>query len=103
MAPNPGKERRAGARDANAPHAKRQSTAAARVEQAHLGGLGGTSLVLGVRWSFRGKDAGSVNSRKLLARLRYQGGAGGEQRGPTAQATFRQGLVHAVHQSGEAI
>src|SRR5436190_5929713 len=50
-----------------------------------LGGLGGTPLVVGVRWSFRGKDAGSVNSRKLLARLRYQGGASvGEQRGPTA-------------------
>src|SRR5205823_13435828 len=47
--------------------------------------LAGRSLVVGVRWSFRGKDAGSVNSRKLLARLRYQGGASvGEQRGPTA-------------------
>src|SRR5213592_3220108 len=91
MAPNPGKERRAGARDANAPHAKRQSTAAARVEQAHLGGLGGTSLVVGVRWSFRGKDAGSVNSRKLLARLRTP--PRGVQRGPTAQTAFRQALL----------
>src|SRR5512133_4380996 len=35
MATDPRKERRAGARDANAPHAKRQSTAAATVEQAH--------------------------------------------------------------------
>src|SRR4029077_3556222 len=35
MATDPRKERRAGARDANTPHAKRQSTAAATVEQAH--------------------------------------------------------------------
>src|SRR5512133_1240880 len=35
MATDPRKERRPGARDANAPHAKRQSTAAATVQQAH--------------------------------------------------------------------
>src|SRR6266487_5059174 len=58
-----------------------------------LGGLGGTSLVVGVRWSFRGKDAGSVNSRRVLAGLRNEGGAGGEQRGPTAQTTFRQAML----------
>jgi exopolyphosphatase / guanosine-5'-triphosphate,3'-diphosphate pyrophosphatase len=49
MATDPRKERRAGARDANAPHAKRQSTAAATVEQAHrlvariTGALGATA------------------------------------------------------------
>src|ERR671931_759108 len=35
-----------------------------------LGGFGGTSLVVGVRWPFRGKDAGSPNSGQLLGRLR---------------------------------
>jgi glyoxylase-like metal-dependent hydrolase (beta-lactamase superfamily II) len=35
-----------------------------------LGGLGGTPLVAGARWSFRGKDAGSVRTRKVRARLR---------------------------------
>src|SRR2546430_3092811 len=29
--------------------------------QTLLGGFGGTALVVGVRWSFRGKDAGSVH------------------------------------------
>ena len=35
-----------------------------------LGGLGGTSLVLGVRWSFRGKDAGSARSSDGRAPMR---------------------------------
>src|SRR5205823_13686703 len=52
------------------------------------GRLGGTSLVVGVRCSVGGKDAGSVNSKMLLARLRTR--HPGEERGPTAQATFRQ-------------
>src|SRR5438309_2340626 len=55
-----------------------------------LGGLGGTSLVVGVRWSVRGKDAGSVRSRRLRARLRTP--PRGEQRGPATQTTFRQVL-----------
>jgi hypothetical protein len=29
-------------------------------------------LAVGVRWSFRGKDAGSVRSEELRARLRTQ-------------------------------
>jgi hypothetical protein len=33
------------------------------VKKGWLGGLGGTLLVAGVRWSFRGKDAGSVRSQ----------------------------------------
>src|SRR5206468_3135665 len=32
-----------------------------------LGGFGGTSLVVGVRWSFRGKDAGSPDSSAIGA------------------------------------
>src|ERR671935_1326828 len=56
-----------------------------------LGGLGGTLLVVGVRCSFRGKDAGSVNSEELLARLRTQ--HRDEERGPTAQRMFRQALL----------
>src|SRR4029077_2969076 len=54
------------------------------------GGFGGTALVVRVRLSFGGKDAGSVNSQSYWPRLRNQGGAGGEQRGPTAQTLFRQ-------------
>src|SRR5438093_10163306 len=45
--------------------------------------LGGTSLVAGVRCSFRGKDAGSTGSRPLSVRPRTQ--HRGEQRGPAAQ------------------
>ena len=37
-----------------------------------LGGLGGTVLVVGVRWASRGKDAGIVRSRRLRARPRTQ-------------------------------
>src|SRR5919197_5420581 len=56
-----------------------------------LGGFGGTSLVVGVRWPFRGKDAGSPNSGQLLGRLRTRPRGG--QRGPTAQTRFRQALL----------
>ena len=48
-------------------------------------------LVAGMRWSFAGKDAESVNSRKLLARPRTQ--PAGVQRGPAAQPLFRQALM----------
>jgi hypothetical protein len=47
-------------------------------------------LVAGVRCSFRGKDAGSVRSRRLRARPRTP--HRGEQRGPAAQTIFRQTL-----------
>src|SRR6266542_1057759 len=61
---------------------------------AELGGLGGTSLVVGVRRPFRGKDAGSPCSGLLQGRLRTQPGGG--QRGPTAQTRFRQALLIVV-------
>ena len=57
---------------------------------ARLGGLGGTCLVDGVRCSFRGKDAGSVDSCQLSTRLRTP--HRDEQRGPSAQRPFRQAL-----------
>jgi len=41
---------------------------------------------LGVRWSFRGKDAGSVRTWKVRARLRTQ--HPGEQRGPEPRRWF---------------
>ena len=47
-------------------------------------------LAGGVRWSFRGKDAGSVRIRRIRARLRTR--PRGERRAPTAQASFRQTL-----------
>src|SRR3989442_12767853 len=65
-------------------------TAICRSEYLTLGGLGGTPLVAGVRWSFRGKDAGSARSRRLRVRLRTP--PRGEQRGPAAQSVFRQVL-----------
>ena len=37
-----------------------------------LGGFDGTLLVAGARWSFRGKDAGSVRIEEIRARLRTQ-------------------------------
>jgi hypothetical protein len=43
-------------------------------------------LVAGVRWSFRGKDAGSVRIDEIRARLRTP--HRGEQRGPAAQPYF---------------
>jgi ferredoxin-NADP reductase len=46
------------------------------------------ALATGVRWSFAGKDAGRVNSEELLAQPRTL--TAGEQRGPVAQAPFRQ-------------
>src|SRR4029453_11795547 len=65
-----------------------------------LGGVGGTPLVAGARWSFRGKDAGSVRSRRLWARLRTQ--HRGEQRVPAAQSVFRQALLlDRVQDAGE--
>ena len=55
------------------------------------GGRDGTSLVVGVRWPFRGKDAGSPHSGELCGRprTRHRGG----QRGPTAQTRFRHALL----------
>ena len=47
----------------------RSSGARTSIPAAFLGGSSGTALVVGLRCSFGGKDAGSVNSRKLLARL----------------------------------
>jgi hypothetical protein len=43
-------------------------------------------LVAGVRWSFRGKDAGSVRIGAIRARLRTP--PRGEQRGPAASEYF---------------
>ena len=43
-------------------------------------------LVAGVRWSFRGKDAGSVRIGVIRARLRTP--PRGEQRGPAASEYF---------------
>ena len=37
--------------------------AAVELETLTLGAFGGTALVAGARWSFAGKDAGSVNSQ----------------------------------------
>ena len=48
-------------------------------------------LVAGVRWSFRGKDAGSVRSQWLRTRPRTQ--SRGEQCGPAAQTIFRRTLL----------
>ena len=62
-----------------------------RSHPAILGGFGGTSLVAGVRWSFRGKDAGSVRISAIRARLRTP--PRGEQRGPAAQTVLRQTLL----------
>ena len=56
-----------------------------------VGGSGRASLVVGVRWSFRNKDAGSVRSLTLRARPRTQ--SSGEQRAPAAQAVLRQTLL----------
>ena len=47
--------------------------------------------VAGVRWSFRGKDAGTVRSRRLRARPRTP--HRGEQRGPATPPTFRRALL----------
>jgi hypothetical protein len=44
------------------------------------------SLVPGVRWSFRGKDAGSAQASSAWARLRTL--PRGEQRGPGTQLHF---------------
>ena len=48
-------------------------------------------LVAGVRWSFRGKDAGSARIDEIRVRLRTR--PRGEQRGPAAQTVFRQALL----------
>jgi peptidyl-prolyl cis-trans isomerase B (cyclophilin B) len=52
------------------------------------------SLVVGVRCSFRSKDAGSVGSGALRARPRTP--HRGEQRGPAAQTLFRHALLGVV-------
>ena len=57
-----------------------------RLNAARLGGFGGTSLVAGVRCSFRGKDAGSARTRLVGARLRTP--HRGEQRGPGHRRRF---------------
>src|SRR5918999_2865650 len=57
-----------------------------------LGGLGGTSLVAGVRWAARGKDAGSVRIEIKYGRNRGRRLAA-IQRGPAAQPMFRQALL----------
>jgi hypothetical protein len=48
-------------------------------------------LAAGGRWSFRGKDAGSVRIGVIRARLRTP--PRGEQRGRAAQPVFRQALL----------
>src|SRR5438034_552849 len=58
------------------------STAGA-LRQSLLGGASATSFAAGVRWSFRGKDAGSARIRPIRARLRTR--HRGEQRAPAAQ------------------
>ena len=68
------------ARAAGGRRAVRQDRA---LDPVGLGGFGGMALVAGVRWSFRGKDAGSVRTGSIRARLRTQ--HRGEQRGPAAQ------------------
>ena len=50
----------------------------------HAGGFGGISLAVGVRWSFRNKDAGSVRSRRLRARPRTQSSGRAARPGGTA-------------------
>src|SRR5205814_2313381 len=60
-------------------------------ERELVGGFGGTLLVAGVRWPFRGKDAGRPNSGLLLGRLRTPPRGG--QRGPAAQTRFRRALL----------
>jgi len=51
------------------------------------------ALVPRARCSFRGEDAGRVNSHKLLAQPRTL--PRGEQRGLGAQTLFRQSLLYA--------
>ena len=53
-------------------------------------------FAVGVRWSFRGKDAGSARIG-IRARLRTR--PRGEQRGSTAQSAFRQGLLNTARGS----
>jgi len=57
-----------------------------------LGGFGGTSLVAGVRWAARGKDAGRVRIGLKYGRARGRSLAP-IQRGPAAQPMFRQVLL----------
>ena len=55
-----------------------------------LGGFGGLALVAGVRWSFRGKDAGAPIAEAIGAtRTQHRG----DQRGPVAQPLLRQTLL----------
>ena len=61
------------------------------LRQTLLGGFGGIPLVAGVRWSFRGKDAGSARISEIRARLRTR--PRGEQRGPAALTVLRQTLL----------
>ena len=50
------------------------------------------ALVTRVRCSFRGEDAGSVNSQSYWRDCLTRADAGGEQRGLAAQTLFRQTL-----------
>ena len=70
---------------------KASAASVATIARDTLGGYGGMPLVAGVRWSFRGKDAGSARISSIRARLRTP--PRGEQRGPAAQTAFRQALL----------
>src|SRR5439155_11045337 len=52
-----------GAESAWQPSASKEARMDQPAQELHLGGFGGTVLVVRTRWSFAGKDAGSVNSR----------------------------------------
>jgi hypothetical protein len=55
-------------------------------------------LVAGVRWWFRGKDAGSARISQIRVRLRTP--PRGEQRAPAAQTVFRQTLLDQIELMG---
>ena len=71
---------------AGAPRARGRRRRLALLER-DLGGVGGISLVVGVRWSFRDKDAEGVRSPGVTGATRGRRSRGG-QRGPL----FRQSL-----------
>src|SRR6185503_15125070 len=73
---------------------KTTSSPCARTSGTALGGFGGIALAAGARWSFRGKDAGSVRTWKVRARLRTP--HRGERSVPAAQTVFRRALLTAA-------